>query len=88
MELGTWGIWRWERRGDVQRISDDAEGEDCDGEGVAAVARVTAEEARYEFVVVFCSGWASGCQLESPWGWVGGGYLGGLRCWGGRLAGV
>lgn len=45
----------------VQRISDDAEGEDRDGEGVAAVARVAAEEARYEFVVVLWVRRTGGC---------------------------
>lgn len=54
---------------DVQVVAEDAEGEDCHGEGVAAVAGVAAEELGDCFVVVFCEVGvllASYCSLSNP----------------------
>lgn len=48
----------------VDVVADDAEGEDCEGEGVAAAVGV-AEEVGYCFVVVFCVGG----MLVGLWGW-------------------
>jgi hypothetical protein len=41
--------------GDVQVVPEDSQGEDGDSERIAAEARVTAEELRDDFIVVFCN---------------------------------
>ena len=41
------------KEGGEQEVTEEAEGEDCDGEGVAAVAGVAAEEVGDGFGVVF-----------------------------------
>jgi len=53
----------------VEGIAEKAEGEDCEGEEVAATEGVAVEEAGEDFVVVFWGG--------SEWGvWRGGGEVG------------
>ena len=62
----------------VEGVAEDAEGEDGDGEGVAAVFGVATGEHRDPFVVVFVAG------SDVPEGWVedyaGCGDYGGVRC--------
>lgn len=49
---GQWGFWE-EGRGLGQVVTEEAEGEDGQGEGVAGAEGVAIEEASEGFVVVF-----------------------------------
>lgn len=48
------GLNRVELQEDVQVVPEDAEREDGDGERIASIARIAAEELGNDLVVVFC----------------------------------